>query len=163
MMGSFNQYCGIDVGKATLDYCLRSSEKHHEMLQDQLNNDLNSIAEVFSDPKFDGTLFVLEYTGNYSSRLLYQLSQMERSVSVVSPLQSKSFMSALGLTNKTDKQAAHIFDGSTYVHATVQSTIGGDAKTKTTTRNLKGIGKTAAHAGKPIACLGSITYPGATS
>lgn len=107
MMGSFNQYCGIDVGKATLDYCLRSCERDHAMIQNRLCNDLNAITEVFSDPKFDQTLFVLEYTGNYSAKLLYQLSQMERSVSVVSPLQSKSFMSALGLTNKNDKQAAH--------------------------------------------------------
>lgn len=106
-MSSFYQYCGIDVGKATLDYCLRRHEKHQGMVQDQLNNDVNSIAEVFSDPKFDETLFVLEYTGSYSAKLLYQLSKMGRSISVVSPLQSKSFMSALGLTNKNDKQAAH--------------------------------------------------------
>jgi len=107
MMGSFNQYCGIDVGKSALDYCLRSAKKPKERIQNRLTNELSSISEVFSDSKFDQTLFVVEYTGNYSAKILYQLSQMKRSVCVVSPLQSKSFMSALGLTNKNDKQAAH--------------------------------------------------------
>jgi len=106
-MSSFYQYCGIDVGKTTLDYCLRRGEKNRDMIQSQLSNELGNIAEVFSDSKFDGALFVVEYTGNYSAKVLHQLSQMGRSISVVSPLQSKSFMSALGLTNKNDRQAAH--------------------------------------------------------
>ena len=65
------------------------------------------ILEQFSTTDYDDTLFVLEYTGNYSSKLIYQLSHLNRPLSVLNPLQSKYFMSALGYTNKNDKQAAH--------------------------------------------------------
>jgi len=56
---------------------------------------------------YDDTLFVLEYTGTYSSKLLYQLTELKRPVCVMSPSQSKNFMSILGHSNKSDKQAAY--------------------------------------------------------
>lgn len=106
-MPRFTHFCGIDVGKSNLDYCFRESTSDKALIQSRLSNELSCIASTFSEPLFDQTLFICEYTGNYSSKLLHQLSEMGRPLSVVSPLQSKSFMSALGITNKNDKQAAH--------------------------------------------------------
>ena len=105
-MGTFSQFCGIDVSKDTLDYCLSNRQSKEGLGLDQIPNQLTAIQETFAGERFNNTLFILEYTGNYSSKLLYQLSKMERPVSVVNPLASKSFMSAQRITNKNDKQAA---------------------------------------------------------
>lgn len=110
-MSTFPQICGIDVSKDTLDYCVLKSQSNIQLKKDHLyeslKNDLSVIHAEFSGSEFNETLFVLESTGNYSSKLLYQLSKMERPVCVVSPYQSSSYMSALGMTNKNDKQAAY--------------------------------------------------------
>lgn len=105
-MSTFTQVCGIDVSKDNLDYWLSNRSDESLIEQAQLANKSQAISALFCDAQFDQTLFVLEYTGNYSSRLLHELTHLNRPVSVVSPLQSKSFMAALGQTNKTDKQAA---------------------------------------------------------
>lgn len=106
-MSTFTHVCGIDVSKDNLDYWLSNRTDEQLLEEDQLPNDSASIQELFSRPLFNKTLFVLEYTGNYSSKVLHELTQLKRPISVVSPLQSKSFMAALGQTNKTDKQAAY--------------------------------------------------------
>ena len=106
-MQPFTHFCGIDVGKSSLDYCFRELSSNQALIQSKLPNELDCIAKTFSAPEYSQTLFVCEYTGSYSAKLLHQLSTMGHQLSVVSPLQSKSFMSALGLTNKNDKQAAH--------------------------------------------------------
>lgn len=105
-MSAFTQFCGIDVSKDTLDFCLSNPHASTGFDYRQITNDLSSIEKVFAEDSFVGTLFILEHTGNYSSKVLYQLSAMKHKVSVVSPLQSKDFMSAQGITNKNDKQAA---------------------------------------------------------
>lgn len=109
IMSTFTKICGIDVSKDDLDYHLFNQldcEPKQRTTISKVNNELGDIAAHFSSPIFDNTLFVVEYTGNYSSKLLYQLSQLNHAVSVVNPYQSKSFMAALGMTNKDDKQAA---------------------------------------------------------
>jgi transposase len=106
-MSTFTQFCGIDVSKSTLDYCLSQPQKPQIFEQGQIPNELEPIAGMFLDARFDHTLFVLEHTGNYSSKVLYQLTRLNRSVSVVSPLKSRDYMAAQGITNKNDKQAAH--------------------------------------------------------
>jgi len=105
-MINFTQVCGIDVSKDTLDYCLIPSSPN-EPISDCFSNDSTSIRAQFSGSAFDSTLFVVEPTGNYSAKLLHELSQMGRHISLVSPYQSKSYMTFLGQTNKTDKQAAY--------------------------------------------------------
>jgi transposase len=105
-MSTFTQFCGIDVSKDILDFCLSRPQASTGLEYRQIPNELSAIEKNFAGEDFAGTLFILEHTGNYSSKLLYQLSAMKRSVSVVSPLQSKDFMSAQGITNKNDKQAA---------------------------------------------------------
>lgn len=110
-MSTFTQICGIDVSKDTLDYCVLKAQANPQSKKarsyESLKNGLPEIASEFSGAGFDHTLFVLESTGNYSSKLLHQLGKMERPVCVVSPYQSSSYMSALGMTNKNDKQAAY--------------------------------------------------------
>ena len=103
-MATFTKYCGIDVSKDVLDYCLRTKESSQSYAQ--LSNSLDKIEGAFCDTAFDDTLFIVEYTGNYSSKVLHVLTALKRPVKAVSPYQSKSFMSALGQTNKNDKQAA---------------------------------------------------------
>jgi transposase len=105
-MSTFTQFCGIDVSKDTLDFCLSQPTSSNGFQYKQIPNELTAIEAAFTGEHFDNTLFILEYTGNYSSKALYQLSGMKRNVSVVSPTASKSFMSAQGITNKNDKQAA---------------------------------------------------------
>lgn len=105
-MGTFTQFCGIDVSKNTLDYCLTGSQKGSPVEQERIPNDLERIACAFKDRRFDQTLFVVEYTGNYSAKVLHQLTKLNREVSVVSPLRSRNYMAAEGVTNKNDKQAA---------------------------------------------------------
>ena len=105
-MIAFTQFCGIDVSKDTLDFCLSRPQASTGLEYKQIPNEMSAIEKAFAGEGFDGTLFILEHTGNYSSKLLCQLSAMKHDVSVVSPLQSKDFMSAQGITNKNDKQAA---------------------------------------------------------
>lgn len=106
IMSSFSQICGIDVSKDTLDYCLLKAKSESTPQYDSINNDMKTIAQQFSCSIYENTLFVVEPTGNYSAKVLHQLSELGRAISLVSPLQSKSFMAALGTTNKNDKQAA---------------------------------------------------------
>lgn len=108
-MSTFIKFCGIDVSKDTLDYCCTNYNSPKDLKPDctKINNDLSVIEQHFSAPEFDQTLFIVEYTGNYSSKLLHGLSGLNRPVSVVNPFQSKSFMSAMGVCNKNDKQAAY--------------------------------------------------------
>ena len=94
-MINFTQVCGIDVSKDTLDYCLIPSPPN-EPISDCFSNDSTSIRAQFSGSAFDSTLFVVEPTGNYSAKLLHELSQMGRHISLVSPYQSKSYMTFLG-------------------------------------------------------------------
>lgn len=106
VMSTFTQFCGIDVSKDTLDYYLSQPQAPSRPQHRQIPNELAAIEAAFTGGCFDNTLFILEYTGNYSSKALHQLSRMNRNVSVVSPKASKDFMSAQGITNKNDKQAA---------------------------------------------------------
>lgn len=105
-MTNFLQMCGIDVGQNNLDLYL-TNDSATKTQTEQIANSLEKINSEFSQSKYDNTLFILEYTGTYSAKLIYQLNLLNRPFSVVSPYQSKSFMSALGMTNKNDKNAAY--------------------------------------------------------
>lgn len=115
-MSNVQQFCGIDVSSKSLDYIVLSQTDNTNLNAKairskpeafvQIPNTLESIVSEFGSDEFDNTLFVFEATGSYSSKLLYQLSELNRPVSVVSPYQSKSYMAAKGITNKNDKNAA---------------------------------------------------------
>ncbi len=50
---------------------------------------------------------IVEATGTYSSKLIFLLDKYQIKFAVVSPYKSKVFMQALGVSNKTDEQAAY--------------------------------------------------------
>ena len=106
-MSTFTQVCGIDVSKSDLDLCLLNNSTAQVKEKKRISNDLESIYAQFSSSRYNNTLFVLEYTGTYSSKVIYQLSHLNRPFSVLNPVQSKNFMSVLGHTNKNDEQAAY--------------------------------------------------------
>jgi len=116
VMSTLQNFCGIDVSRSTLDFIVLSSSDNtrvsSQILKQKANdfsqipNTLSAIKEKFGQAKFDQTLFVLEATGTYSSKLLHGLSLLERPISIVSPYQSKSYMVSKGITNKNDKNAA---------------------------------------------------------
>jgi len=115
-MSDLQRFCGVDVSKSTLDFIVLSgSDNTRISTKDirsksndfaQIPNTLESIQTKFSQAEFDQTLFILEATGTYSSKLLYQLNQLNRPISIVSPYQSKAYMASKGITNKNDKNAA---------------------------------------------------------
>jgi len=102
-MSHLQNFCGIDVSSNTLDYIVLSSTDNTRIsakaIKDkskaftQIPNTLAAIKTKFGQPEFDQTLFVLEATGTYSSKLLHEY-------------QSKSYMASKGITNKNDKNAA---------------------------------------------------------
>jgi len=106
-MSTFNQFCGIDVSKKDLYYCLIKNQANPIGNFEKTLNELGQIAQTFADSKFENTLFILEHIGSYSQRTLHDLSKLGRPISVVSPFQSKSYMSVRGISNKNDKQAAY--------------------------------------------------------
>jgi transposase len=106
-MSSFTQFCGIDVSKDTLDFCLMANKVEEKGLFEKIANQSEQIAQQCKDAKYDNTLFILEYTGTYSAKLLHELTQINRPIRVVNPYQSKCFMASQGLTNKNDKNAAY--------------------------------------------------------
>jgi len=100
----YSQYCGIDVGSTSLDYCFNVANKIIE--EGRINNILKDIKKLFTKRRFDNTLFVLEFTGSYSSKLIAQLNALNRPMIVLNPQKSSNFMKFQGVSNKTDKQAA---------------------------------------------------------
>ena len=107
-MSNYSQLCGIDVSKDTLDYCVSNWDvsTFDKVPVLKIPNEVSAILEDFSQTCFDDTLFVVESTGTYSSKVLRQLSDLNRPVFLVNSFKSKSFMSAQGVTNKSDHQAA---------------------------------------------------------
>ncbi len=105
-MSSFTHIYGIDVSKDTLDILtLNSTTLSKE--KSQIENLPNSIEPWIKTLKADTSLCVVEATGTYSTTLVYLLNQHNIPVAVVSPFKSKSFMEAMGVSNKTDDQAAY--------------------------------------------------------
>ena len=115
-MSGLKNFCGIDVSSSSLDFIVLSKTDSTKISAKgirsrakdfvQIPNTATAIKSKFSQAVFDDTLFILETTGTYSSKLLHELSKIGRPISVVSPYQSKSYMASKGITNKNDKNAA---------------------------------------------------------
>jgi len=106
MMPSFTYIHGIDVSKDTLDILTIDSTTLSKD-KAQIKNVSICIETWLRLITTDNCLCVVEATGNYSSTLIYLLNQYNIQVAVVSPFKSKSFMEAMGVSNKTDEQAAY--------------------------------------------------------
>lgn len=105
-MTNFQQICGIDISKSTLDISELQSGSKEITNRTQINNNLQSIAKWLKGKTDSSILYVMEHTGTYGSKLLHSLNHQNLAVRVVSPYRSKSFMESLGMTNKNDRQAA---------------------------------------------------------
>lgn len=105
-MNTFTHVYGIDVSKDTLDFIqLDSNAQSKEKAQ--IKNRLKKIEAWVKTLSVETSFCVVESTGTYSSTLIYLLNKHNIKVAVVSPYKSKSFMDALGISNKTDDQAAY--------------------------------------------------------
>ena len=106
IMASFTDFYGIDVSKDTLDiFRLTSSGQNGR--KNRIDNSSASIEEWIGTLSKAASFCVLEATGTYSSRLVYLLDKHRIQFAVADPSKSKSFMEALGVSNKTDERAAH--------------------------------------------------------
>ncbi|MCH2082137.1 MAG: IS110 family transposase [Saprospiraceae bacterium] len=104
-MNAFTHVYGIDVSKDTLDY-IKLDTNAQSKEKGQIKNRLKKI-ETWVRTLDGKCLCVVEPTGTYSSTLIYLLTKHHIKVALVSPYKSKSFMDALGVSNKTDDQAAY--------------------------------------------------------
>jgi transposase len=105
-MHSFTQVYGIDVSKDNLDV-LRLSKEESSKEKTQIKNQLKKVESWVKTLCAHSSFCVVEATGTYSSTLIFLLNKYKIKVAVVSPFKSKSFMDALGISNKTDNQAAY--------------------------------------------------------
>jgi len=106
IMNALTHVYGIDVSKDTLDVIkLESNAQSKEKAQ--IKNRLKQLEPWVKTLCTQSSFCVVEATGTYSSTLIYLLNKHNIKVAVVSPYKSKSFMDALGISNKTDDQAAY--------------------------------------------------------
>ena len=105
-MHSFTHVYGIDVSKDNLDV-LQLSNDASSKEKTQVKNRLKKIESWVKTLCAHSSFCVVEATGTYSSTLIYLLDKYKITVAVVSPFKSKSFMDALGISSKTDDQAAY--------------------------------------------------------
>lgn len=103
MKNTYEFIYGIDVSKDHLDICLLSDAGRSLI---QIPNSPSAIVEWISHLVKDQALCVLEHTGSYSCRLLHCLCTHGIAVRAVNPNQSSHFAKALGIINKTDRNAA---------------------------------------------------------
>ena len=105
-MSSFTNIYGIDVSKDTLDILNLNSITFSKEKR-QIKNGSKSIEPWIKTLDANTSFCVVEATGTYSTTLVYLLNQYHIPVAVVSPFKSKSFMEVMGVSNKTDDQAAN--------------------------------------------------------
>lgn len=102
-MSSFTNIYGIDISKDTLDLNAITFLKEKR----QIRNRSKSIESWIKTLDANTSFCVVETTGTYSATLVYLLNQDRIPVALVSPFESKSFVEVVGVSNKTDDQAAN--------------------------------------------------------
>lgn len=105
-MITFTTIHGIDISKLDLDIKSLDQSTGISLNTQKIKNKPRTIKSWVKSLNPSTDYVVLEHTGTYGNVLLHELEKQKITVSVVSPYQSKSFMSAQGISNKTDHQAA---------------------------------------------------------
>jgi transposase len=105
-------FMGIDVAKATFDFCLLSRSGAC-LWRGQFSNDAGGIARFFHQLrahgwKFQQIHFALEATGVYGQKLIAALHQAALAVSVLNPAQVKYFALSVLRRTKNDTVDAEI-------------------------------------------------------
>ncbi|MGA8655897.1 MAG: IS110 family transposase [Chthoniobacterales bacterium] len=105
-------FMGIDLAKATFDFCLLS-ENGSRLWQGRLSNDARGIEQFFSQLRARGWKlqqihFGLEATGVYGKALVAALHQRGLAVSVLNPAQVKFFALSVLRRTKNDTVDAQV-------------------------------------------------------
>ena len=105
-------FMGIDVAKATFDFCLLSSSGGC-LWRGQLHHETEAIKRFLVQLRTGGWKlsqihFALESTGVYGQRLLAALHQAQLAVSVLNPVQVKYFAFSVLRRSKNDRVDARI-------------------------------------------------------
>ena len=98
-------YVGIDVSKATFTVAYSPDKKSKTRT---FKNTIKGIHEFIRTISPEGHHCVMEATGNYSSLLVYLLSEAGITVSLENPLKIKNFFRATLSVVKTDEIDAHL-------------------------------------------------------
>jgi transposase len=104
MDGSYTDFVGIDVSKATLDVFLASAKTELSCPNDQ--GGFEKILAQLPEPKT--CLIVVESTGIYHQALVAALLDKDHDVAVVNPGRVREFAKGLGKLAKTDRIDARI-------------------------------------------------------
>ena len=96
-------FTGIDVSKDELVIACGVKGQTKKI---KIPNTLEAINAWLLDTGTENTHFVLEYTGNYSQRLIHVLHKQSALFSVVNPSQSRAMSKVLAKTHKNDDQDA---------------------------------------------------------
>ncbi|UGU16406.1 IS110 family transposase [Sinomicrobium kalidii] len=100
-----NQVIGIDISKATLDYCVLNEENVQVKARGVLDNQQQAIEKWLSDFDTTNTVFALEHTGHYGTTLLNNLSKKGYIFYLINPLELKK---SLGIQRgKSDAKDAY--------------------------------------------------------
>jgi len=97
---------GIDVSKSDLDFANYCKPESKITKQGGIDNQEKKIKKFLKGYNRLTTLIVFEPTGSYSDKLLHCCEEMGFKFSLVSPRASNYYTKALGITTKTDAQAA---------------------------------------------------------
>ena len=98
-------YVGIDVSKATFVVAYSSAKSSKTKT---FKNTTKGVHEFIQTLSADDYHCVLEATGNYSSLLVYLLSQAGITVSLENPLKIKNFARVMLSVTKTDETDARL-------------------------------------------------------
>jgi len=101
-----NLIVGIDVSKSDLDFADYCKNQNQITQQGSTDNEEKKIEKFLKGYDPLTTLIVFEPTGSYSDKLLHYCEKMGFKVSLVSPMASHYYTKALGISTKTDAQAA---------------------------------------------------------
>ena len=97
-------YVGIDIAKAKFDSAVLIQERYKHKSFDNKLSGFKALLKWITDFGTTDSLHIcMEATGNYSFPLAKYLSSKDIKVSIVNPLQVKSFASSELSRNKTDK------------------------------------------------------------
>lgn len=97
---------GIDVSKSDLDFADYCKPESKLTQQGAIANQEKKIEKFLKGYDPLTTLIVFEPTGSYSDKLLYYCEKMGFKFSLVSPRASNYYTKSLGISTKTDAQAA---------------------------------------------------------
>ncbi len=103
----YENYIGIDVSKATLDICIRSTGELFQL--DNREAGFKALLKKLEKLAQPSTcLVVVEATGRYEQPVVQALQQAGVDVAIVNPRQVRDFARALGRLAKTDRLDAGV-------------------------------------------------------